>query len=426
MPRFRKACRRFRPTAPDRAIGGTSAADSEMPTFSYIARTSAGETRAGVLTAESYQAAVRSLGEQALFPVQVNEGGEASRALLGGKKRVRRAKVAEFYSQLADLLKAGVPAMRSLDVLCKQASSPVLAEVLREVREDISGGQTLADAMAKHPNAFPELHTSMVRAGERGGFLEDVLTRLASFTERQNEMNAKIIGSMAYPVILMLFCAVLVTVILTWLVPKVRSFLRGDLPAMTVFLFGLSDFLRDHWMLAAGVLASFIGGIVALVRSPHGKEIFDRIIMKTPMVGSIIRLSAICRFCRILGTLLNNGVPILQALKISRDSAGNTMLAAQIDEATEAVRKGESLAAPLASGGLFPLDVIDMIAVGEESNNLEEVLVKIADSREARLSRQMDVVVRLLEPMLLIIMAGVVGFIAIALLLPILTMGAQK
>lgn len=386
----------------------------------------AGETRQGMLTAESYQAALRSLGEQALYPVQVAEGGEATRSLLGGKRRVKRAKVAEMYAQLADLLKAGVPAMRALDVLCRQSSSPVLAEVLREVREDISGGQTLADAMAKHPNAFPELHTSMIRAGERGGFLEDVLSRLAAFTEKQNEMNAKIIGSMAYPAILMTLGFAMVTTILVWLVPKVKDFLRGELPPMTKVLFGLSDFLREQWGYAAAMLAVVITGMVFLARHPRGREFFDIAVMKTPKIGEVIRLAAICRFCRILGTLLNNGVPILQALKISRDSAGNTMLAAQIDEATEAVRKGESLAAPLAAGGMFPLDVIDMIAVGEESNNLENVLIKVADSREARLSRQIDVVVRLLEPLLLVIMAVFVAFIAIALLLPILTMSASR
>lgn len=393
-----------------------------MATFSYTARTLAGETVTGVLTADTQQAALRTLDEQSLFPVEINEGGEASKALMGGKKKVSMTVVATLYSQFADLLRAGVPALRSLDVLCKQTTNKALAETLREVREDVSGGQTLADAMAKHPNAFPDLHTSMIRAGERGGFLEDVLSRIAGFTERQNEIRSKLLGSLAYPCILMFVGVGIVTFILAWLVPKVKGFLRGDLPTATKMLFGLSDVIRDSW---PTLVASVVGVIVAFVyaiRSKAGRAWIDRVSLRLPQIGKIVKLVAICRFCRILGTLLHNGVPILQSLKIARDSAGNETLAMQIDDATEGVRKGESLAAPLAAGGLFPLDIVDMIAVGEESNNLENVLIRIADSYETRLARQIDVAVRLIEPVLLVFLAAMVGFIAIALLLPILTM----
>src|SRR5438105_607379 len=182
--------------------------------------------------------------------------------------------------------------------------------------------------------------------------------------------------------------------------------------------------IRGQWMWVAGGISAVVMGMALALRSETGKNYSDRIKMKIPKLGRIIILVAICRFCRILGTLLHNGVPILQSLKIARDSAANRLLMERIDEATEAVRKGESLAAPLAIGGLFPLDVVDMIAVGEESNNLENVLITIADSYETRTSRQIDLMVRLLEPLLLVLMAGMVGFIAIAMLLPILTMSS--
>jgi type II secretory pathway component PulF len=382
-----------------------------------------GKTVAGVLTADSQQAALRILDEQALFPLEVAEGGVATKSRVTGlRKRVSASRVAVMYSQLADLLRAGVPVMRSLDVLCRQASNPALTEILREVRDDLSSGQTLADSMSKHPNAFRPLHVAMIRAGEKGGFLEDVLARIAVFTEQQDALRNKLIGALLYPMLLMCVGGTVVIFLLVFVVPKVQQFLRGDLPWMTQFVFGMCDSLRDNGMIMLGVFAGLVLVVAGFVRSQTGREYFDRLALTAPKVGEVVKLVAICRFCRILGTLLQNGVPILQSLKIAHDSAGNRILQAHIDEATEAVRKGETLAAPLGAGKLFPLDIVDMIAVGEESNNLDNVLITIADSYEARTARKIDLVVRLLEPMLLICMALVVAMIAVALLLPILTM----
>jgi len=397
-----------------------------MPSFTYKARTAEGQTVTGVVAADNRQQALRSLDEQALFPTDITEGGKASRGVVGGgKRKVRTAVVSVFYSQFADLLRAGVPALRSLDVLFRQTHNPVLKETLKEVREELASGQTLADAMDKHPNAFSHLHVSMIRAGEKGGFLEDVLTRIAIFTERQNELRNKVIGSMLYPAVLMMVGSAIVVFLLLVVVPKVRSFLVGELPIMTRFVFGACDFLKDNGMVTAVAAAFAIITAIAFMRSKTGRVYFDRLLLKIPVLGAIITLVAICRFCRILGTLLENGVAILQALKIARDSAGNRMLEIVIEEATESVRKGAALSAPLGRSSLFPLDIVDMIAVGEESNNLENVLVTIADSYEARTSRKIDLAVRMLEPLLLVAMAGVVAVIAIALLLPILTMSAS-
>ena len=395
-----------------------------MATYTYTARNVDGKTVTGVLTADSQQHVLRTLDEQSLFPVEVREGGKAQGGLGGKKRKVKPAKVAVIYSQFADLLRAGVPALRSLDVLHKQTSNPVLKEILAEVREDLASGDTLADALEKHPNAFSPLHVSMIRAGEKGGFLEDVLTRIAIFTERQNELRNKLIGSMMYPAILMTVGGGIVVFLLVVVVPKVRSFLRGDLPFMTQIVFAACDFLQEHGAAVAGVAVVVILSLVAVLRSQAGRQALDRFQLKAPMMGKIVTLVAICRFCRILGTLLHNGVPILQSLKIARDSAGNRLLMEVIEDATESVRKGASLAAPLGKSNLFPLDIVDMIAVGEESNNLEHVLVTIADSYEARTARQIDLMVRLLEPLLLVGMAGIVAVIAVALLLPILSMSS--
>lgn len=393
-----------------------------MPSFTYVARDIQGQTVSGVLAADSQQQALRALDEQALFPVEVREGGKAGTG--ERKKKVRATGIAVFYSQFSDLLRAGVPALRSLDVLYKQTHNAVLKEVLKEVREDLASGQTLADAMDKHHNAFSQLHVSMVRAGEKGGFLEEVLARIAIFTERQNELRNKVYGSMLYPAVLMFVGVGILVFLLTVVVPKVRGFLQGDLPVLTQIVFAACDFLKEHGFWALGGLLVAVAVFVGFFRSPAGRNYLDRIQLKAPLVGNIFVLVAICRFCRILGTLLKNGVPILQSLKIARDSAGNQVLANIIEDATESVRKGASLSKPLGQSSLFPLDIVDMIAIGEESNNLENVLVTIADSYEARTSRKIELAIRMLEPLLLVGMAGVVAIIAVALLLPILTMSA--
>lgn len=378
----------------------------------------------GALAADNQSQVLRSLDELKLFPIEVSEGGKATRSLGRGKRKVKTKHIAVVYSQFADLLRAGVPALRSLDVLHRQNSNAVLKEVLKEVREDISSGQTLADAMTRHPNAFSPLHVSMIRAGEKGGFLEDVLVRIAVFTERQNELKNKLFGALMYPAILMFVGLSVVIFLLLNVVPKVRGFLRGDLPTMTKIVFAMCDFLKDNGVLLLGGVIVVLLLLAAVLRSETGRGFYDKFQLKAPMMGKLVTLVAICRFCRILGTLLHNGVPILQSLKISRDSAGNRLLAKLIEDATESVRKGATLAAPLGKSDLFPLDIIDMIAVGEESNNLENVLVNIADSYEARTARSIDLMVRLLEPLLLVGMAGIVAVIAVALLLPILTMSS--
>ncbi len=280
--------------------------------------------------------------------------------------------------------------------------------------------------MAKHPRVFSPLHSSMVRAGEQGGFLEDVLHRIAIFSEKRDELRNKLIGALIYPAILVFVGSGVVVMLMSVVVPKIRQFLRPEtFNFMTVIVFKVSDALQHHYVAVILGMLGFAIFLSTLIKTEWGRNLFERFKLRAPIIGPVVTMVAICRFCRILGTMLHNGVPILQALRISKDSAGNDILANLIEEAADSVKKGAALSTPLGESGLFPPAVVDMIAVAEESNNLETVLVQIADTNEARTARQIDLAVRILEPILLAVMAGVVLCIAIALLLPILTMGSS-
>lgn len=397
-----------------------------MPSFTYKAVGQGGKHVTGVLTAENYTVALRQLDEQSLFPIQVREGVQQGNVPFarGRRRRVKGSHLTTFYSQLADLLKAGVPMLRSLDVLSKQTSTGSLTLTVRELREDVAGGMALGEAMAKYPHAFSPLHASMVRAGEQGGFLEDVLTRIAIFSERQDELRNKLLGAMIYPIILVLIAGVILVMLMVVVVPKLGDHLRPEtFNVMTHVVFGVSNLLQYHYMKILLVAGALVIGFVSFLKTESGQRFWDIFKLRAPILGNVFTMVAICRFCRILGTMLHNGVPILQALRISKDSAGSRVLAETIEKSAESVRKGAALSAPLGESGLFPQTILDMIAVAEESNNLETVLVQIAETNEMRTARTIDLAVRVLEPILLMFMAGIVFCIAVALLLPILTMG---
>ncbi len=396
-----------------------------MPSFTYKAVSESGKPVTGVLTAENYQVALRQLDEQALYPVKVTEGVEQGTLPFTGQRRVKAHHLTTFYSQLADLLTAGVPLLRALDVLSRQSSHGRLMLAVKELREDVAGGTSLGDAMLKHPNVFSPLHASMVRAGEQGGFLEEVLARIAIFSEKQDELRNKVLGSMIYPAILVIAGSGVLVLVMLVVVPKIRPYLRPEtFNPMTVGVFWIQDQLTDHYMAILLGMVLIVLAVMTFVRTKMGQSLFALFKLRAPIMGKIITMVAICRFCRILGTMLHNGVPILQALKISRDSAGNEILAKVIEEAGDSVKKGAALSAPLGESGMFPAAVVDMISVAEESNNLETVLVHSADTNEVRTARQIDVGVRVLEPVLLVIMASLVFCILVAILLPILTMGS--
>jgi len=394
-----------------------------MVTYRYIAKTTGGRQVTGTIQADNETAALRTLDDRDLYPVQVEPGERAATASVS-RAKIRTRDVAIVYGQLSDLLAAGVPMLRALATIIRATPNQHLSRIIGEVHESVAAGRTLAESMGAHPEAFSSLHAAMIRAGEQGGFLEDVLGNLAEYLDRVDDLRSKVRGAMIYPLVLTFVGVAAMLFVLIALVPKFRT-VFGDatgLPAPTRMLFALSDLLVNQWVLMLGLIVLTAIGVTAMLRSKPGAKLWARWQIKVPLVGNLIRTVAITRFCRILGTLLNNGVQILQALTISKDAAGSVLLAESIAEATEHVRAGEKLAEPLASSGLFPPEVIEMIAVAEESNQMEKVLLQIADTIERRTNRSVDTVVRLIEPLILVVIAGAIGFVALGLLYPIFTM----
>lgn len=398
-----------------------------MPSFVYTARTTAGERITGSMVAATERDVVASLTNKSLFPISVGLEKASGAPLFGG--RVSQQRIATFYAQLASLLKNGVPLVRSLNILRDQASQPVLQNALDDIIKRIEDGEGVSESLARHPRLFSDMAVNMSRAGAEGGFLEDALERVAAFTEHQAELRAKTIGALIYPVILATFGIAIMTLLLVFVVPRFEPMFeqmrqRDSMPALTEWLLAFSGWMsRRGWIVGLLLVGLVIVARIQL-RTDAGKLTADRWRLKIPLFGPIFRNLAVARFCRVLGTLLKNGVPILKSLEISRQAAGNRVLSDAIAQATENISSGETLAQPLTACGLFPRNVTEMIAVAEESNSLDSVLVNISDGLEKETSRRLELMVRMVEPLMLLVMAVGVLIIVMSLLMPIMNMNS--
>jgi general secretion pathway protein F/type IV pilus assembly protein PilC len=388
--------------------------------------TEAGQKISGALEAESQSAVMRALEEKNLFPVNVwgKDGAAAKDGRV--KRKVKSRDLGTMYAQLADLIGSGVPLLRALDSLIRSTSSASLKELLKEIRAAVSEGKTLTDTVRQYPEVFPPLHVAMIQAGERAAFLEEVLRSLAGFLERFEELRSKVLGAMIYPAVLVALGAGVMVLALIFFVPKFEPLLNSaKKPLPTEILFAASIIARKYWYFVIIGMAGLAALIYTNLKSEKSRKVLEQWRLKIPVVGTALRLLAITRFCRILGTMLANGVPLLHALKIAKDATGSNILSERIAVATEAVRDGKRLSEPLAEGGFFPDQILAMITVAEESNKLDKVLVQIADTVERRTNRQVDQAVRLIEPAILVVVAACIGFLALGLLLPIFTMASQ-
>jgi len=400
-----------------------------MPEFAYTARTLSGDDVTGTITAANKRETLRALADRSLFALHV-EDKQPAPAGRWFRGRVKASLLAANFSQLADLLQNGVSLLHALDILAEQAANDRLAEVLTEVRDRVADGAALEEALSRHPDLFGELIVNMVRAGSEGAFLEEALRRVANFLERQEDLKNRVVGALSYPAFLGVAGCAVTFVLIVFFVPRFSElFTRlqrqgGGLPMPTVALLALSEVLGRYGLPLAGAAVVLGVWVRRRFRSDRGWLLWDRWKLKLPLFGQIFLGTALSRFCRVLGTLLRNGVPLLKALQISSDSAGNRVLADAIRQSAENVSSGNSLSRPLAQCGLIPRPVMAMIAVAEESNNLAEVLIHIAEGIDRKTARHLDVMVRLVEPVLLVVLGGVIAFVLVALLLPVFDLSA--
>ncbi len=398
-----------------------------MPEFTYIARSIDGTKVSGKMTANTERDVIGALSKDSLFPIKVEAPVEKKPITFGSG--VSPQKISVFYEQLASLLTNGVPLLRSLTILRDQTKIETLKTTLNDVIRRVEDGENLSDAFQRHPKIFNDMAVNMARAGAEGGFLEDALSRVAKFTEQAAELRGRTIGAMIYPAVLFSMGSVIVAVLLVYFVPKFESMFdtlraTGQLPWVTEMLLAFSTRIQ-FWGLPILILMLIVFFVLRYqIQTPRGQMVFDGIKIKIPMLGSIFLNLSVARFCRVLGTLLKNGVPILKALDISRDAAGNKVLSAAIAKASENITAGESLSVPLKKSGHFPHDVTEMLSVAEESNSLDSVLINISDGLEKQTIRRLDLMVKLIEPLMLMVMAAVVLVVVVALLLPIMKMGS--
>jgi general secretion pathway protein F len=398
-----------------------------MPRFFYKAKKGPREVMEGLIDAESESQALSKISALGLFPVSIKQEGEATEGIqdvfpFNFFVKVKVSDLAVFTRQLADLLGSGLTIMNSLDILSKQTENKRLRGVVAEIRDHIKSGNTFASSLNHYPSIFSPLYISMVYSGEASGTMEGVLNRLADFLEEQEEFKTKVQAALAYPALMASVGLVTIIVLLTFVMPRVVGIfedLGQALPFITLMLLGISNFMRTYWYIAVASVLFLVFLIRQISRTPEGKSFLDSLKSNFPILGLLLKKTDIARFARTLGTLLNNGVTILQSLEIVEGIVSNELAKKEIKEAFTKVRDGSPLARALTEGTYFPLFVTNMIAVGEESGQLESALLKVADSYERETDKMIKIVSSLIEPIMILVMGLVVGFIVISILLPI-------
>lgn len=398
-----------------------------MPKFTYIARDPKGSRIEGALEVEDRQAVVARLQAMGFFPVKITDitpkTSAFSLSFLRGK--VRAVDISRFMRQISDLVGSGVPLVRALEIILNQTRAPLLRDIITEVSKNVQGGDTLAQALQRHPKVFPPLTIAMVKAGETGGMLDDVLKRLADFSEQEEELKGKVISALAYPAIMVVAGIIVISVLITVVIPRITGVfaeLQQDLPPITLFLMGITGFIsRFKWILLGGAIVIGIA-IHRFIKSAEGRALFDSLVLRVPVLGDVIHKRQLSHFSRTLGNLLHNGVPILNALDITRDVLTNTIIRKEIDKLPASISQGASMASTLGENEMFPVYMVSMIAIGEETAQVDSVLLKIADAYETQVDRSLKTLTSVLEPIIILLLGCVVGFIVIAMMLPIMSL----
>jgi general secretion pathway protein F len=404
-----------------------------MPVYEYVALDTRGKKLKGIIDAGSLPAARQRLRDSSIYPIEVKETADRKKEnAIDGRSvgnllnRVGIRELSAMTRQLATLLGAGLPLVQSINVMVSQTANPVLKKTLARIKEEVNEGSSLTQSMSRYPKIFSSFFINMVRAGEASGTLNIVLERLADFNESQQALRGKIRAALAYPVFMFLIGSAVLFFLIAFVVPNItRIFeeMHQTLPAITVFLIVVSRFLESFWWAIVIALAGAVVVLRYLIRNTEkGRRSWDRFKLSTPVIGTINRKMAVARFGRTLGTLLESGVPLLTSLEIAKNVVGNSRIADAVQKASDEVREGQSLSLPLARSGLFPPIATEMIGVGEQSGNLEQMLYKIADAYEKEVESNVTTMTSMLEPVMILVMGLIVGFIVVSILLPIFEM----
>lgn len=412
-----------------------------MPKFSYTAIDSSGKQKSGVVNANNSDEATSQIKAMGLFVTNLQsatgkaaaKGKGRTRAVAGSSARkkpvtigkaVGQKGLAVFTRQMATLLQAGLPLLRSLEVLIRQEKNPAFKWVLEELADNVRAGNTFSDGLLQHPKVFNRLYVNMIKAGEAGGVLDVVLNRLARFMEKSIKIKGKVKAAMVYPIIVLFIAIVILTGLLIWVVPQFEEIFEemlggAELPMLTRWVMDTSDFIKNNILLTIGGIIAFVIVMKIVKTTKKGAYYTDKMALTIPPTGDLFRKAAIARFSRTFGTLLSSGVPILQCLTITRDTIGNNVLMEAIDKVHDRVKEGDSVSGPLETSKVFPTMVTSMIDVGEETGELPEMLNRVADTYDEEVDNAVAALTSIIEPIMIVILALIVGTIVIALFLPI-------
>lgn len=393
-----------------------------MPLFAYKAiEPGSGRVIQSTMEGESEQSVAAKLREQALHVADIKPA-KVSKASGLNKKKMKPKSLVVFSRQFATMIDAGIPILRCLDILQSQCKDPALKSCLEIVTIDVKGGMTLNEAMAKHPDVFSRLYVNMIKAAELGGILDLILERLSGFLEYEAEVKGKIKSAMTYPVLVLVFSQIMLFALFTFVLPKFKDIFTGlnaEMPTVTRFLFGIGDFMQAYWWL---IILFGVGGFFGFkqwAKTPQGRYRSDFLKLRIPVIGDLALKMSVARFTRTFGTLINSGVPMMRSLEIVGETLGNLVLSQAIDTTRLSLKEGNKLSTPLTASGLFPTMVTTMIDVGEESGRLPEMLVKVGEFYDQEVEQTVKALTSLIEPLLIIFLGAVVGFIAISIMVPI-------
>jgi len=401
-----------------------------MPQFRYQVKKGPGAVTTGVLEAESQRAAVARLRDMGYFPISIElyEGEKKKESFRQSMQRVRLKDRNLFFRQLANLIESGMPITRALNTLEQQTENLKLRKIVAQLREDVQKGSSFAEAMEAHPAVFPSMLCNMIRAGETGGMLEEVMWRIVTFGEQEEELRGKAFSALIYPAFLSFIGSAAIFILISFVFPKfIKVFddFNATLPLPTRMVMGLCDFMGKFWWAVLLVVGLLVASLVSYVKTPAGRRWLDSVLLRIPVVRDVVQRYEMAKFARTLGTLLDNGVPVLTALRVTVDTLTNKLISEEVEKIHGRVIDGDSISDSLRQTRWFPPMVVNMFAIGEESGRLGAVTRRIADAYDNEVNRAVKALSDLFEPMLIVVMGIVIGFLVIAMLLPMLTLSSQ-